>query len=122
MSAGGATCTREGSITIADDVVRSNAYVVPSVAHSPGAFSTTFRSDVQAVNLAAAPASLLLTFTPAGTAPLSRTATLPARGILPLRDVLSGPDGFLYFCTNNRDGRGSPAATDDRILRIVPAS
>ena len=25
-----------------------------------------------------------------------------------IRDVISGPDGFLYFCTNNRDGRGSP--------------
>jgi glucose/arabinose dehydrogenase len=39
-----------------------------------------------------------------------------------LRDVVSGPDGYLYFCTNNRDGRGSPSAGDDRILRIVPAS
>jgi glucose/arabinose dehydrogenase len=39
-----------------------------------------------------------------------------------LRDVVSGPDGYLYFCTNNRDGRGSPMAGDDRILRIVPAS
>jgi glucose/arabinose dehydrogenase len=39
-----------------------------------------------------------------------------------LRDVVSGPDGYLYFCTNNRDGRGSPSSGDDRILRIVPAS
>lgn len=38
-----------------------------------------------------------------------------------IRDVASGPDGFLYFCTNNRDGRGTPAATDDIIGRIVPA-
>ena len=38
-----------------------------------------------------------------------------------LRDVVSGPDGFLYLATNNRDGRGSVAATDDRILRIAPA-
>jgi glucose/arabinose dehydrogenase len=37
-----------------------------------------------------------------------------------IRDVVAGPDGAIYFCTNNRDGRGSPAATDDRILRIVP--
>lgn len=37
-----------------------------------------------------------------------------------LRDVVEGPDGFLYFATNNRDGRGSPRPTDDRILRIVP--
>jgi glucose/arabinose dehydrogenase len=39
-----------------------------------------------------------------------------------LRDVVSGPDGYLYFCTNNRDGRGRPMAGDDRILRIVPDS
>jgi glucose/arabinose dehydrogenase len=39
-----------------------------------------------------------------------------------LRDVVSGPDGYLYFCTNNRDGRGSPISTDDRIARLVPAS
>jgi len=38
-----------------------------------------------------------------------------------IRDVVPGPDGYLYFCTNNRDGRGSPAAIDDRILRLVPA-
>jgi aldose sugar dehydrogenase len=39
-----------------------------------------------------------------------------------LRDVVTGPDGYLYFCTNNRDGRGSPITGDDRVLRIVPAS
>ncbi|HEY5619287.1 MAG TPA: PQQ-dependent sugar dehydrogenase [Vicinamibacterales bacterium] len=38
-----------------------------------------------------------------------------------LRDVITGPDGFLYFCTNNRDGRGNPTSTDDRIVRLVPA-
>jgi aldose sugar dehydrogenase len=38
-----------------------------------------------------------------------------------LRDVVSGPDGFLYLVTNNRDGRGTPAADDDRLLRLVPA-
>jgi len=37
-----------------------------------------------------------------------------------IRDVIVGPDGFLYFCTNNRDGRGNPTSTDDRIARIVP--
>jgi glucose/arabinose dehydrogenase len=39
-----------------------------------------------------------------------------------LRDVVTGPDGYLYFCTNNRDGRGNPMTGDDRVLRIVPAS
>ena len=38
-----------------------------------------------------------------------------------IRDVVSAPDGFLYFSTNNRDGRGSPGASDDLIARIIPA-
>jgi glucose/arabinose dehydrogenase len=37
-----------------------------------------------------------------------------------LRDVQTGPDGFLYILTSNQDGRGSPQSNDDRILRIVP--
>lgn len=37
-----------------------------------------------------------------------------------LRDTSTGPDGNLYIMTSNRDGRGSPAPNDDRILRIVP--
>jgi len=35
-----------------------------------------------------------------------------------LRDVLVGPRGEIYLATSNRDGRGSPAADDDRIIRI----
>jgi aldose sugar dehydrogenase len=37
-----------------------------------------------------------------------------------IREVAEGPDGYLYFSTSNRDGRGSVAKEDDRILRIVP--
>ena len=37
-----------------------------------------------------------------------------------LRDVATGPDGFLYLLTSNNDGRGLPQSNDDRILRIVP--
>jgi aldose sugar dehydrogenase len=37
-----------------------------------------------------------------------------------IRDVAEGPDGALYFSTSNRDGRGSPAPDDDRIMKIVP--
>jgi hypothetical protein len=33
-----------------------------------------------------------------------------------------GPDGNLYLLTSNRDGRGSPAENDDRILRIISFS
>jgi len=37
-----------------------------------------------------------------------------------LRDVVAGPDGYLYLLTSNNDGRGAPAPNDDRILRVVP--
>ena len=37
-----------------------------------------------------------------------------------IRDVAEGPDGYIYFSTSNRDGRGRPASDDDRILRLVP--
>ncbi|WP_350349119.1 PQQ-dependent sugar dehydrogenase [Agromyces sp. G08B096] len=35
-----------------------------------------------------------------------------------IRDVVPGPEGELWFLTNNTDGRGSPAAGDDRMLRV----
>lgn len=39
-----------------------------------------------------------------------------------IRNVMEGSDGFIYFSTSNRDGRGNPAQNDDRILRIRPAN
>lgn len=37
-----------------------------------------------------------------------------------LREVVLGPDGFLYLLTSNRDGRGRPTVDDDQIIRINP--
>lgn len=52
------------------------------------------------------------------------TAVTPAEILLKgkygrLRSPVLGPDGALYVTTSNRDGRGTPASTDDRIVRIV---
>jgi glucose/arabinose dehydrogenase len=37
-------------------------------------------------------------------------------------DIIQGPDGNLYFSTNNLDGRGQPREGDDLILRIIPVN
>jgi len=37
-----------------------------------------------------------------------------------IRTVVAAPGGRIWFTTSNRDGRGSPAAADDRILSFRP--
>lgn len=39
-----------------------------------------------------------------------------------LREVLQADDGSVYLTTSNRDGRGNPDRTDDKIIRLVPVS
>ena len=37
-----------------------------------------------------------------------------------IREVAVSPEGYIYFSTSNKDGRGDIKQTDDKILRLVP--
>lgn len=39
-----------------------------------------------------------------------------------LREAVEAKDGSIYLTTSNRDGRGNPSRTDDKIIRLVPKS
>ncbi len=41
-------------------------------------------------------------------------------GLGRIREVVAGPDGWLYLATNNTDGRGSIGPNDDKIVRFRP--
>lgn len=60
---------------------------------------------------------------PAGAAPTDPAGVGEPQVVLDgygrLRAVVTAPDGSLWVLTNNRDGRGSPRAGDDRILRVT---
>ena len=37
-----------------------------------------------------------------------------------IRCIVTGSDGALYFCTNNRGNQSASAPNDDRVLRLLP--
>jgi len=39
-----------------------------------------------------------------------------------IREIAVSPDGYIYFSTSNRDGRGNPNDTSDQIFRLEPNS
>lgn len=51
---------------------------------------------------------------------VARYEKLPEVDFGRIREVVEGPDGYIYFSTSNQDGRGTVRAGDDKIYRIVP--
>ncbi|MCL4208070.1 sorbosone dehydrogenase family protein [Patescibacteria group bacterium] len=49
-----------------------------------------------------------------------KTEKLPDVNVGRVRDIVEGPDGFIYFTTSNKDGRGKANDGDDHIFRLVP--
>lgn len=105
------------------DMVAPVAFYNPAVAPSGAAFYTgtqipAFRNQLFVATLRG---MALLRLTVDGRRVVSEERLIENR-YGRLRDVVSGPDGYLYFCTSNRDGRTTPVAEDDRLLRLVPVS
>jgi glucose/arabinose dehydrogenase len=100
-------------------------FFTPAIAPSGASFYRGQRFPAFADNLFVATLRgthlLRLTIDPASPRRIASQERLLEGTFGRLRDVVSGPDGYLYVSTNNRDGRGAPIATDDRILRLVPA-
>ncbi|MGI8667023.1 MAG: PQQ-dependent sugar dehydrogenase [Jatrophihabitans sp.] len=55
----------------------------------------------------------------AGNSGIGEFAVHPVGDYGRLRTVVAGSDGALWLTTRNRDGHGSPIATDDRVIRIT---
>jgi glucose/arabinose dehydrogenase len=115
----------EGSAT-RPDMVTPLTFFTPSVAPSGASFYTSsaipaFRNQLFVATLAAK-ALLRVTIDGDKLRHVASVERLLVGQYGRLRDVVSGPDGYLYICTSNRDGRNTPVAEDDRILRIVPVN
>ncbi len=101
-SVAGVTCARSGGLTItAAPAAGAFVYTIPAVTHSPGSAGAVFRTDVAAVSLSDAAASLTLTFSQTGGGSLDRSATIPPRGAREFADVLvslfgNAPDAAVF--------------------------
>jgi aldose sugar dehydrogenase len=115
----------EGSATM-PGMVAPLFFFTPAVAPSGSSFYAgtaipAFRNQLFVATLAGK-ALLRVTIDGAGSRHVAGVEWLLENQYGRLRDVVQGADGFLYVSTSNRDGRNTPVAEDDRILRIVPVS
>lgn len=94
----------------------------PSIAPSGASFYTGtaitgFRQNLF-VSTLAGQHLLRIRFDPNDPNRVAATERLLAGRFGRIRDVINGPDGSLYLCTSNRDGRNTPVAADDRIVKL----
>jgi PKD repeat protein len=104
VTAGDAACTRQGTIAVTGP--GGYVYLIPSVAHLPGAHTTVWRTDVAAYDADSADASLTLEYLTDG-APVTRTATLAAGTMVEWQNILEGLFGV------------SPGANTSGTLKIT---
>ena len=98
------------------------AFFSPSIAPSGMAFytgttMTGFRLDLF-VGTLAGQHLLRVRFDPNNPNRIATTERLLAGRFGRIRDVINAPDGSLYLCTSNRDGRNTPVPADDRIIKL----
>ena len=101
-------------------------FFTPSIAPSGASFYTgtafpQFRNDLFFATLIGAHLHRVM-FSPTDPRAVVGHERLVAGRFGRLRDVVTGPDGALYVCTSNRDGRGGSVPEDDRVIRLVPAT
>jgi len=113
----------EGSAT-RPDMVAPITFFTPSVAPSGASFYRgmvfpTFRNDLFVAALGGV-SLLRITLDASDPHKVASIDRLMQGKYGRLREVVSGPDGFIYLSTSNRDQRTTPNADDDRILRLVP--
>jgi PKD repeat protein len=94
---GSSSCAKYGTVTVA--AAPANRYIVPSVAHSPGAGGTQWRTDVAAVNRSGRSASLTLTYVD-DTQTLVRTASLANGATVEWPDIVVSKFGLSATAAN----------------------
>lgn len=94
---------------------------LPQSARAPGGCAVqqniVYTTSLDGEALFAAP----ITTTRSGAIKLGSVSTALHNKYGRLRTVVAAPDGALWLTTSNRDGKGHPVPTDERVLRIIPS-
>jgi hypothetical protein len=109
----------------------SDLYVIPVVAHVPGAYGTSWMSDVAIQNFQSSPLNVEMIFVESGlgmmdnispliTNDLDGSVTVPAFGSVLLKDVLEGYEGMTNPIGSLIIGADMPFAVTSRAYSMSP--